>query len=84
MPCVAEGTAARVVRALLADGSIVRMRELHSADAPLVEQVYRALPTYDRYLRFFSAGVVPRADDWARGAGVRGAGDRAAGADRLR
>jgi len=54
------------VRALLADGAIVRMRELDAADAPLVERLYRALPAYDRYLRFFSAGVVPRADDLAR------------------
>jgi GNAT superfamily N-acetyltransferase len=46
---------------LLADGSIVRMRELDGADAPLVDEMYRTLPAYDRYLRFFSAGVLPRA-----------------------
>ncbi|GAA0926158.1 GNAT family N-acetyltransferase [Pseudonocardia zijingensis] len=61
MALTEETTSARVVRALLADGSIVRMRRLDGADAPSVEQMYRALPAYDRYLRFFSAGVVPRA-----------------------
>ncbi|MHA6794289.1 GNAT family N-acetyltransferase [Pseudonocardia bannensis] len=53
---------ARPVRALLADGTVVRMRELAGADAPLIGALYRGLPPYDRYLRFFSAGVSPSAD----------------------
>ena len=48
------------VRALLLDGAVVRLTELHEADAPLVAAFYRDLPAYDRFLRFFSAGVVPR------------------------
>ncbi|WP_250549850.1 GNAT family N-acetyltransferase [Pseudonocardia sp. H11422] len=35
------------------------MRELDDADASLIGALYRGLPAYDRYLRFFSAGVVP-------------------------
>src|SRR5918994_6700416 len=63
-------------RALLADGSIVRLRELDGADAPLVERMYRALPSYDRYLRFFSAGVLP----WEDGLVPRAPGDLSVGA----
>ncbi|MDF3048959.1 MAG: Acyl-CoA synthetase [Pseudonocardia sp.] len=35
------------------------MRELDDGDGPLVAALHRDLPAYDRYLRFFSAGVVP-------------------------
>jgi GNAT superfamily N-acetyltransferase len=48
------------VRVLLLDGTVVRLTELHEADAPRVAAFYRDLPAYDRFLRFFSAGVVPR------------------------
>ena len=53
----------RPVRALLADGTVVRIRELHDADAPLVPAFYRQLPVHDRFLRFFSAGVLPAEED---------------------
>ena len=53
----------RPVRALLADGTVVRIRELHDADAPLVAAFYRQLPVHDRFLRFFSAGVLPAEED---------------------
>ena len=49
----------RAVRALLLDGTVVRLRELDETDAPLVAGLYRQLPVYDRFLRFFSAGVLP-------------------------
>ena len=49
----------QAVRALLADGSIVRMRELDASDTALVARLYGELPSDDRFLRFFSAGVVP-------------------------
>ncbi|GAA2537135.1 bifunctional acetate--CoA ligase family protein/GNAT family N-acetyltransferase [Pseudonocardia hydrocarbonoxydans] len=45
------------VRALLADGTAVRLRELADADAEAVAQLHRELPVQDRYLRFFSAGT---------------------------
>ncbi len=50
----------RAVRALLADGAIVRLRELDRSDATLVAALYAELPTEDRVFRFFGAGV--RAD----------------------
>ena len=52
----------RPVRALLVDGTIIRMRELNEADAQLVAAFYRQLPVYDRYLRFFSASALPAAE----------------------
>jgi acyl-CoA synthetase (NDP forming)/GNAT superfamily N-acetyltransferase len=52
----------RWVRALLADGAVVRMRELAGPDAALVSDLYGRLPTDDRFLRFFSAGVTPDVD----------------------
>jgi acyl-CoA synthetase (NDP forming)/GNAT superfamily N-acetyltransferase len=51
------------VRALLVDGTVVRIRELDEADATLVAALYRQLPVFDRFLRFFSAGSLPAADD---------------------
>lgn len=45
------------VRALLADGTAVRVRELTDADADAVALLHRVLPVQDRYLRFFSAGT---------------------------
>ena len=59
-PVAAVHPAGWSVRALLLDGAVVRLTELHEADAPLVAAFYRDLPAYDRFLRFFSAGVVPR------------------------
>lgn len=53
----------RPVRALLADGTVVRIRELDDADAPIVAAFYRQLPVHDRFLRFFSAGVLPTEED---------------------
>ena len=53
----------RPVRALLLDGTVVRLTELHEVDAPLVAAFYRDLPVYDRFLRFFSAGALPAAED---------------------
>ena len=53
----------RPVRALLLDGTVVRLSELHEVDAPLVAAFYRDLPVYDRFLRFFSAGALPAAED---------------------
>ncbi|MEU4445243.1 GNAT family N-acetyltransferase [Actinosynnema sp. NPDC050801] len=44
-----------VVRALLADGSVVELRELGPADADALLTLHRDLPVDDRYLRFFSA-----------------------------
>ena len=49
----------RPVRALLVDGTIIRVRALDEADAQLVAAFYRELPVRDRYLRFFSAGALP-------------------------
>lgn len=54
------------VRALLADGTVVRLRELDGRDAPLVADFYRELPAYDRYLRFFSAGAIPSGEALVR------------------
>ncbi|NUT52168.1 MAG: GNAT family N-acetyltransferase, partial [Saccharothrix sp.] len=42
-------------RALLADGSVVVLRELGPADADALLALHRDLPLRDRYLRFFSA-----------------------------
>ena len=53
----------RPVRALLVDGTIIRVRALDEADAKLVAAFYRELPVRDRYLRFFSAGALPAAED---------------------
>ena len=53
----------RPVRALLVDGTIIRVRALDDADARLVAAFYRELPVRDRYLRFFSAGALPPAED---------------------
>ncbi len=53
------GADGRPVRALLVDGTVVRLRELQEADAQLVAAFYRELPVYDRFLRFFSAGGCP-------------------------
>jgi acyl-CoA synthetase (NDP forming)/GNAT superfamily N-acetyltransferase len=47
------------VRALLADGGVVRMRELDESDAARLAELYDQLPVQDRFLRFFSAGVRP-------------------------
>ncbi|MEU4769060.1 GNAT family N-acetyltransferase [Actinosynnema sp. NPDC023794] len=44
-----------VDRALLADGSLVALRELGPADADALLALHRDLPVDDRYLRFFSA-----------------------------
>ena len=57
------GAVGRPVRALLADGTVVRLRELQDADAQTVSAFYRELPVYDRFLRFFSAGAVPAPED---------------------
>ena len=57
----------RPVRALDAEGTVVRLRELDDRDAPLVAALHRDLPPYDRYLRFFSAGAVPTQDVVLRG-----------------
>lgn len=69
-------------RALLADGTVVRLRELTAADAPLVAAMYRELPVHDRYLRFFSAGTLPTPVIGAPGSGWVGAfrGDMLLGA----
>ncbi|GGP75766.1 bifunctional acetate--CoA ligase family protein/GNAT family N-acetyltransferase [Saccharothrix coeruleofusca] len=45
-------------RALLADGSVVTLRELGPSDADALLALHRDLPADDRYLRFFS--VAPR------------------------
>ncbi|QQQ80753.1 GNAT family N-acetyltransferase [Saccharothrix sp. 6-C] len=47
-----------VDRALLADGSVVALRELGPADADALLALHRDLPADDRYLRFF--GAAPR------------------------
>ena len=60
---MASRTQGRPVRALLLDGTVVRVRDLQEADAPLVAGFYRQLPVHDRFLRFFSAGVLPAAED---------------------
>jgi acyl-CoA synthetase (NDP forming)/GNAT superfamily N-acetyltransferase len=52
-----DGAGRRVVRALLADGAVVRMRELDNADVAQLTELYGALPAYDRALRYFSAGT---------------------------
>ena len=57
------GADGRPVRALLADGTVVQLRELQDADAQIVSAFYRELPVYDRFLRFFSAGAVPAPED---------------------
>jgi acyl-CoA synthetase (NDP forming)/GNAT superfamily N-acetyltransferase len=57
-PDVGSGSG-RPVRALLADGAVVRMRELDESDAAELAGLYDRLPTYDRFLRFFSAGTRP-------------------------
>ncbi|WP_051772359.1 bifunctional acetate--CoA ligase family protein/GNAT family N-acetyltransferase [Saccharothrix sp. NRRL B-16314] len=44
-----------VDRALLADGSVVALRELGPADADALSALHRDLPVDDRYLRFFSS-----------------------------
>ena len=75
-PVRADG---RPVRALLADGAVVRLRELHDADVPLVAAFYRELPVHDRFLRFFSAGVLPAEEDLI---GSRGPADVSLGAFR--
>jgi len=72
-------TDVRPVRALLVDGTVVRLRELHEADAPLVAAFYRQLPVYDRFLRFFSAGALPAEEDLTF---PRGPGDVSLGAFR--
>jgi hypothetical protein len=59
----------RPVRALLVDGTIIRVRALDEADGPLVAEFYRQLPVRDRYLRFFSAGVLPATEDILRSRG---------------
>ncbi|MBY8850110.1 GNAT family N-acetyltransferase [Saccharothrix longispora] len=48
-------TAPPVDRALLADGSVVALRELGPADADALLALHRGLPPDDRYLRFFGA-----------------------------
>lgn len=51
-------------RTLLADGTVVRLRELSETDAGPVAALYRELPVSDRYLRFFgtpAAGQRPAA-----------------------
>lgn len=48
-----------MVRALLADGAVVRMRELDGGDVAALSELYGALPAHDRFLRFFSAGTAP-------------------------
>jgi GNAT superfamily N-acetyltransferase len=63
------GSDGRPVRALLVDGTVVRVRDLHEADAPLVTAFYGQLPVYDRFLRFFSAGALPAAEDVLRSRG---------------
>ena len=69
----------RPVRALLLDGTVVRLRELDETDASLMSALYRQLPVYDRFLRFFSAGALPAVEDViAR----RGPGDVSLGAFR--
>ena len=78
-PVAAVHPAGWSVRALLLDGAVVRLTELHQADAPLVAAFYRDLPAYDRFLRFFSAGVVPRE---AHALGSPGPADVALGAFR--
>ena len=60
-PDVGSGSG-RPVRALLADGGIVRMRELDESDTAELAGLYDRLPTYDRFLRFFSAGARPDVD----------------------
>ncbi len=59
----------RPVRALLVDGTIIRVRALDEADGELVAAFYRQLPVRDRYLRFFSAGVLPATVDLLRSRG---------------
>ncbi|TQM78944.1 acyl-CoA synthetase (NDP forming) [Saccharothrix saharensis] len=48
-------TSSNVDRALLADGSVVALRELGPADAEALLALHLGLPPDDRYLRFFSA-----------------------------
>jgi acyl-CoA synthetase (NDP forming)/GNAT superfamily N-acetyltransferase len=75
----ADRLGGQVVRVLLADGSVVRMRELDGADAAALTELYGALPSYDRFLRFFSAGTNP---DSARLIEKRRPGDLSLGAFR--
>ncbi len=57
-PRAAAVTARSGDRALLADGSVVVLRELGPPDADALLALHRALPPDDRYLRFF--GSAPR------------------------
>ncbi|MFJ8962518.1 GNAT family N-acetyltransferase [Lentzea sp. NPDC102401] len=45
------------VRALLADGTTVTVRELGPADVSALLDLHRSLPVEDRYLRFFSTST---------------------------
>src|SRR5262249_3404275 len=47
------------VRTLLADGTMVTVRELGPADHDKVVALHRAMPDEDRYLRFFSVSAPP-------------------------
>ncbi|MEU4746150.1 GNAT family N-acetyltransferase, partial [Actinosynnema sp. NPDC023658] len=53
-------------RALLADGSVVELRELGPADADALLALHRDLPPDDRYLRFFSVSTSASDDFVAR------------------
>jgi acyl-CoA synthetase (NDP forming) len=68
-PALASRTDGRPVRALLVDGTVIRLRDLQEADASLMAGFYRQLPVYDRFLRFFSAGVLPAAEDLLKSRG---------------
>ena len=48
-----------LTRTLLADGTMVTVRELGPADHDRVVALHQAMPDEDRYLRFFSAGLPP-------------------------
>ncbi|MET0234297.1 MAG: GNAT family N-acetyltransferase [Kibdelosporangium sp.] len=47
------------VKSLLADGTMVTVRELRAADHDYVVALHKAMPDEDRYLRFFSMSSPP-------------------------
>ncbi|MDA3625122.1 GNAT family N-acetyltransferase, partial [Saccharopolyspora sp. WRP15-2] len=58
---------AQVVRAVLADGSVVTVRSLARDDLAELERLHTALPAEDRYLRFFGAPSETSINKFLRG-----------------
>src|SRR5688500_11289563 len=52
-------TSTEAVKTLLADGTMVTVRELCTADYDQVVALHKAMPDEDRYLRFFSMSSPP-------------------------